>query len=109
MKKDRALRNKTIVLDDEEQKRLRTKLKRLDSVVRVEDITKTTINQDLFEVVDYLPSQFVELLFVDPSYNLNKSFNNRHPYLTKFARLGRPRKCKNGNCRDLYAVISSIV
>lgn len=33
------------------------------------------ISQDLFEVVDWLPPSFVDLLFLDPPYNLTKSFN----------------------------------
>src|SRR5207253_6454309 len=36
-----------------------------------------TICQDLFTVLPYLPSGFVDLLILDPPYNLNKSFNGR--------------------------------
>jgi site-specific DNA-methyltransferase (adenine-specific) len=30
----------------------------------------------VFDVLDFLPSGFVDLLFIDPPYNLNKSFNS---------------------------------
>jgi site-specific DNA-methyltransferase (adenine-specific) len=35
------------------------------------------INQDILDVVDFLPSKFVNLLFIDPPYNLTKTFNTR--------------------------------
>lgn len=38
------------------------------------ELLNQTINQDLFELLDWLPVGFVDLLFVDPPYNLSKSF-----------------------------------
>ncbi len=38
------------------------------------ELLNQTINQDLFELLDWLPAGFVDLLFVDPPYNLSKSF-----------------------------------
>ena len=38
-------------------------------------IENVTIGQDLFEVLRWLPEQFVDLLFIDPPYNLDKTFN----------------------------------
>ena len=35
------------------------------------------INQDLLEAVEYLPDKFVDLLFLDPPYNLTKAWNSR--------------------------------
>jgi len=52
-------------------------LKRISGLVSPQEIENSTINQDLYEVIGYLPSQFVDLLFVDPPYNLTKSFNGR--------------------------------
>lgn len=40
------------------------------------EIINRTIHQDIFEVIKFLPSQFVDLLFIDPPYNLNKVFNS---------------------------------
>jgi len=35
------------------------------------------INQDFFKAIDFLPLNFVDLLFIDPPYNLTKTFNTR--------------------------------
>jgi site-specific DNA-methyltransferase (adenine-specific) len=48
---------------------------RLDGPVLPESLLGRTICQDLFEVLPHLPSAFVDLLIVDPPYNLDKSFN----------------------------------
>jgi len=42
-----------------------------------EEILGRTICQDLFEALDYLPDAFVDLLFLDPPYNLTKTFNGK--------------------------------
>jgi site-specific DNA-methyltransferase (adenine-specific) len=43
--------------------------------VKIADIINRTINQDLLQATQFLPANFVDLLIVDPPYNLNKSFN----------------------------------
>lgn len=68
--------NRTLTLSDEERKIFRKNLIKINHNVDVESIVNRIINQDLFEVVDYLPEKFVDLLFVDPPYNLTKNFNN---------------------------------
>ncbi|MCL4302775.1 MAG: site-specific DNA-methyltransferase [Anaerolineae bacterium] len=75
--KIRAPRNRTITLTEAEKAYYQTRLVRLDSPVSVEAIYDKTICQELKAVLDYLPEQFVDLLFVDPPYNLSKSFNGR--------------------------------
>lgn len=35
------------------------------------------IHQNLFETLDFLPDEFVDLLFIDPPYNLTKNFNGK--------------------------------
>ena len=72
----KAPRNRTIALG-EEQEGLRRRLLKIDHPVSFEQISNKVINQDIFKVVDFLPSEFVDLLFVDPPYNLTKSFNTR--------------------------------
>jgi site-specific DNA-methyltransferase (adenine-specific) len=76
--KNRAPRNRTIILADEDKSRYQTQLIRLDTPVDAENIINKTICQNLFDLLDHLPGQFVDLLFVDPPYNLNKSFNQRN-------------------------------
>jgi site-specific DNA-methyltransferase (adenine-specific) len=75
--KIRAPRNRTITLTEAEKARFQARLIRLDSPAPVEAILNKTICQDLLEVLPYLPGQFVDLLFIDPPYNLSKSFNGR--------------------------------
>lgn len=73
--KPRAPRNRTIILTEAEKIKYRSRLLRLDGPVTPDLVQNRTICQDLFEVLDYLPSSFVDLAFVDPPYNLNKTFN----------------------------------
>ncbi|MBE7552496.1 MAG: site-specific DNA-methyltransferase [Anaerolineales bacterium] len=75
--KIRAPRNRTITLTDAERADYQTRLVRLAGPVSVEAILDRTVCQNLQEIVDFLPRQFVDLLFVDPPYNLSKSFNGR--------------------------------
>lgn len=80
--KKKAPRNRTIELNDAEIKRFREKLIKVNKNVSLEEIENKTVCQDMFEVLDYLPDQFVDLAFVDPPYNLNKTFN-----LTSFKKM----------------------
>jgi site-specific DNA-methyltransferase (adenine-specific) len=75
--KKRAGRNRTITLDDSERSKYGARLLALSAKAEPEDIVNRTINQDLFATLDYLPDAFVDLLFVDPPYNLTKSFNGK--------------------------------
>ncbi|MFH1874896.1 MAG: DNA methyltransferase [Pseudomonadota bacterium] len=74
MKKN-APRNRTISLNPEEETVLNKKIKHLTSKALVRHIENTTIQADLFEVLDFLPEAFVDLMFVDPPYNMRKTFN----------------------------------
>jgi len=73
--KCRAARNRTIILDDTERKALASRLIRLDRPVPAKSLLGRTVRQDLFDVLPYLPCAFVDLLIVDPPYNVDKSFN----------------------------------
>lgn len=73
--KHRAPQNRTITLSPSEADALRRNLLVLSGPVAPRAIENRTINQDLFEILDWLPSKFVDLLFLDPPYNLTKSFN----------------------------------
>lgn len=74
-KKRRAPRNRTISLDDAERSSLANRLLRLEGPAAPKSLLGRTVCQDLFEVLPYLPSRFVDLLIIDPPYNLDKSFN----------------------------------
>lgn len=76
MTKNRAPRNRTLTLNDTERNELSQKLILIKEPITISQITNKTINQDLFTVLDLLPDNFVDLLFVDPPYNLTKTFNS---------------------------------
>ena len=73
--KQRAPRNRTITLSDVDILRFKKNLIKLDKPTSLKEIENKTIYQDIFEALEYLPDKFVDLVFVDPPYNLNKTFN----------------------------------
>ena len=76
MKELKAPRNRSIALTSEERTLYQQQVVKLFGAVQLEQIENRTIHQDLLEVLDLLPSNFVDLLFIDPPYNLNKKFNH---------------------------------
>jgi len=74
--KIRAGRNRTIILTKEDILTLKQKLVTLGKKSFVEKIINKTIHQDLFKALKYLPENFVDVLFIDPPYNLTKKFNS---------------------------------
>lgn len=62
----KAPRNRTITLSDKEREIYRAKLIKIDVPVSVDQILNKVINQDIYKAVDFLPSEFVDILFVDP-------------------------------------------
>lgn len=74
--KERSPRNRTITLAEAEQIEYSQKLLKLDKPVSLFEVTNCTIHQDLLQILDFLPKQSVDLLFIDPPYNLNKTFNS---------------------------------
>ena len=75
--KKRAPRNKTITLTEAERHLYRSRLAQLRQPAALNEIIDRTIYQNLFEVLDWLPANSVDLLFADPPYNLTKSFGGR--------------------------------
>lgn len=74
--KPRAPRNRTLTLSEQEIAKYRQRLIRLDQPARLSEIINRTIHQDIFQIMDFLPQASVDLLFIDPPYNLNKTFNS---------------------------------
>ena len=72
-----APRNKTLTLKESEKNSLKKKLIQLESKANIESITNSTIIGDMQDVVSFFPDSFVDLLFLDPPYNLNKSFKGQ--------------------------------
>ena len=72
--KVRAPRNRTLTVADEEKSLLSAQTISLSHPVSVSEIEGRVIQQDLFQCLPHLPESFVDLLVVDPPYNLNKTF-----------------------------------
>lgn len=75
--KVRAPRNRTITLTDAEREQFSPRLLRLSEPVTAKALLDSTIQQELLAALPHLPAGFVDLLFIDPPYNLNKTFNRR--------------------------------
>jgi site-specific DNA-methyltransferase (adenine-specific) len=76
MEKKKAPRNRTLTVSENE----RTILKKScffpnKEKISVSQITGKTICADLFDIIDLLPVEFVDLLIIDPPYNLDKNFH----------------------------------
>src|SRR3989339_696753 len=74
--KQRAPRNQTITLTKDDIINYKKNLLRLSKRATLADVIGKTIQQDMFEAIEFLPDSFVDLVFVDPPYNLNKTFNS---------------------------------
>lgn len=75
--KKRAERNRTLVVNTDEMSDMESRLFHLNERATVDEILDRTICQELLDVLPFLPDKFVDLLFVDPPYNLDKCFNGR--------------------------------
>ncbi|MBZ0199823.1 MAG: site-specific DNA-methyltransferase, partial [Ignavibacteriaceae bacterium] len=76
MKKKRAPYNRTITLSAAELEKFKHLHITPSKNVNVDDINNQIIKGDFFKVIDLLPDKFVDLLFIDPPYNLSKKFND---------------------------------
>ena len=76
MLKKRAPLNRTLTLTRSEIIKFQKKLLSLeDENFSKEQITNKIVNADTFKALEKLPDKFIDLLFVDPPYNLDKKFN----------------------------------
>ena len=73
--KQRAGRNHTLQVSDEEMITLQNKLLTLTSPVDANSIMNRTVQGDLFEVIDFFPPAFADLIIIDPPYNLDRNFS----------------------------------
>ena len=80
----RAPQNRTLSCTQEELLELSQEILRVDTRLDRQDINCQLIGGDFFEIAPYLPDQFVDLLILDPPYNIDKDFNgNRFRKLAK--------------------------
>jgi len=74
MIKEKSERNKTIDFNEKDLETYSNKLNKITSNEPVENVLNKIFNNDLFEALDYFPDNFVDLLILDPPYNLSKNF-----------------------------------
>lgn len=75
MAKVRAPRNRTLTMTEAERAGCRGKLLYAENLMSIDAVINKTICADLFSIIDRLPSSFVDLLVIDPPYNLDKNFH----------------------------------
>ena len=81
MKKS-APKNRTLTCSEEEMNRLSEAILQVECPVCEKEITERIIGGDTFEITGYLPRRFVNLLVLDPPYNLSKDYNG-HVFKTQ--------------------------
>lgn len=72
--KTRAPRNRTLTIEDCEKSTLLEDTSSANSKISFEEAKNKVFYQDFFECIKFLPKSFVDLLIVDPPYNLNKKY-----------------------------------
>ncbi|MCY4259598.1 MAG: site-specific DNA-methyltransferase [Rhodobacteraceae bacterium] len=70
-----AKRNRTMACTPEERVQLFETLLHVESAVTCQELTCQLIEGDFFNIAAFLPNQFVDLLILDPPYNLTKNYN----------------------------------
>lgn len=73
-KKQRAPRNKTLTLSDEELQSFRIEFFKPTNNSNPEHFKNKIICSDFFEAIKFIPDAFVDLVFADPPYNIDKKF-----------------------------------
>ncbi len=75
-KKSRAPLNRSLSISDDELEKYKKRLITISSGLTKKQIENKIIFNDIYEVLDLLPDKFIDLLFIDPPYNLDKKFNS---------------------------------
>ncbi len=76
--KQKATRNKTINISVKEGKQYLERCITVDNAVSdINSVTDKIIHGDTFKVLEFLPKNSVDLIVVDPPYNLTKNYNGR--------------------------------
>ena len=78
MKEIPSPRNRTLAILPDERDRLLKSLCVPEKILTGAEITNRIIKGDLFSLLEFLPSHFMDLLILDPPYNLDKNFRRFH-------------------------------
>ena len=73
--KQKAPRNRTLTCSKAETDRLSTQIFQVQRPVSAGEIEDKIIGGDFFDIVGKLPKKFVDLLILDPPYNLSKNYH----------------------------------
>ncbi len=74
--RNKAPKNKTVSLSDSEIKHFTKELLTdVSSEYKKDDFVNRIINGNIFDWLNKLPDNFIDLLFIDPPYNLYKKYN----------------------------------
>ena len=76
MEKEAAPRNRTLRVKKDEEAVYASRIIRLERESKLEEVIDRTINQDINEAAAFLPKGFIDLLIIDPPYNMDKQFNS---------------------------------
>ena len=71
----RSERNRTLQLSAEQLELRRSQLFRPDCKLDEETLRDRILCGDFFDIVDLLPDAFVDLMIIDPPYNMDKNFH----------------------------------
>ena len=74
--KVRSPRNRTLTLTEDERRRLAPQLLSPQKTLVADDLANRIIHGDFLKILDFLPDAFVDLLILDPPYNLDKQFGD---------------------------------
>ena len=75
-KTSRAVNNRSITISEKEISKYSTELINLKTAQKINQVVNKIIHQDIFKAIKFLPENFVDLLFLDPPYNMSKTFNS---------------------------------
>lgn len=73
-----APRNRTLTCAPEELLALSKSILRVEAAMSHQDIDCQLIGGDFFKTATHLPAQFIDLLILDPPYNLTKNYNGNY-------------------------------
>ena len=73
--KERASKNRTLTCNSTDIKRLSSQILSAEKPVGKDEVEDSVICGNTLDVVPHLPHNFVDLLILDPPYNLSKNYN----------------------------------
>ena len=75
MEKERAPRNRTLTVSEKEKDGLSQMVVHAEADLSIPEMVNKTFNNDLMKIVGYFPKACVDLMVIDPPYNLDKDFH----------------------------------